>query len=337
MPLILTPRRLRQRSEFYRELTALLNAGLPLLQTLDQLRAHPPDRAWQPDLARAAAEIENGATFTEALRCLGSRLTAFDRALVEAGERSGRLAECSHLLADYYDERARLARTLLAQVAYPVVLIHLAVLIFPTSALTALVWRSEVGAFLLQKLALLLPAYGLVFLALLAWQGDRGEAWRALLERVTEAVPVLSTARREQALARLAAALEALISAGVSIVEAWDLAAAASGSPALQRAVAAWRSPMAAGEPPSGLMSRSAEFPTVFANLYHTGEVSGQLDQELRHLHRYYQDAATHRMRLFVRGSATCLYVAVLVAVGYQVISFWSGYFGGLLNNPALQ
>ena len=337
MPRIVTPQRLRQKSEFYRELAALLGAGLPLLQTLEQVRVRPPDRSLQPPLARAIADIERGATLAEAMQHLDTWLTSFDRALIEAGERSGRLVESCRLLGDHYDESARLARTLLSQVAYPAALVHLAVVVFPTSLLAGLVWRGETAPFLLQKLALLLPLYGAVFLVLLAFQGQRAEAWRSLMERVTTAIPVLGVARREQALARLAAALEALISAGVSIIEAWDLAADASGSSALRRAVHAWRPQVEAGGLPSEQVNQSSEFPTLFANLYQTGEVSGQLDQELRHLHTYYQDAATHRFRLFVRGGAALLYVAVLIAVGYQIISFWVGYFGGILNNPALQ
>jgi type II secretory pathway component PulF len=340
VPLIVTPQSLRHKSEFFRELAALLGAGLPLLQSLEHLRARPPQPAWRPALAQTIARIENGETLTAALEQLSTWLVSFDRALIEAGERSGRLVESCRLLADHYDERVRLARTLLSQVAYPVALAHLAVLIFPTSFLVGLVWRGDTTAFLLQKLGVLLPLYGLVFLLLLAFQGKRAEAWRSLMERITDWVPLLGTARREQALARLAAALEALISAGVTIIEAWDLAADASGSPALRRAVRAWKPCVEACELPSDQVSQSSAFPALFANLYHTGETSGQLDQELRHLHTYYQEAATNRLRLFVRGSAMALYLAVLVVVGYQIVSFWLGYFGerlNILNDPALQ
>jgi type II secretory pathway component PulF len=337
VPLIVTPRSLRHKSEFFRELAALLGAGLPLLQALEHVRARPPQAAWQPALARTIAGIERGETLTDALQHLSTWMVLFDRALIEAGERSGRLVESCRLLAEHYDERVRLARTLLSQVAYPVALVHLAVLIFPTSYLVGLIWRGESVAFLLQKLGVLLPLYVLGFLVLLAFQGKRAEVWRSLMEGITAWVPGLGTARREQALARLAAALEALISAGVTLIEAWDLAADASGSPALRRAVRGWRPRVEAGELPSEQVSQSPEFPALFANLYHTGETSGQLDQELRHLHAYYQDAATNRLRLFVRGSTMLLYLAVLLAVGYFIVSFYIGYFGGLLNNPALE
>ena len=62
-------------------------------------------------------------------------------------------------------------------------------------------------------------------------------------------------------IARLAAALEALISAGVNIIEAWDLAADASGSPALRRAVAAMET--AGGRRPDAGRSHARTLPSI--------------------------------------------------------------------------
>src|SRR5207249_5145754 len=110
----------------------------------------------------------------------------------------------------------------------------------------------------------------------------RGEAWRSFIERFIRPVPALGRAKHGMALARLAVALEALISAGVSIVDGWQLAADASGSPALRRAVLSWKPGIQAGETPGEMVSRSSAFPELFSNLYNTGEISGQLDDSLR-------------------------------------------------------
>src|SRR5208337_2280457 len=130
----------------------------------------------------------------------------------------------------------------------------------------------------------LAPLYGVVIALVYATQGKHGENWRAVIESLLRPVPLLGTARRYLALARLAAALEALISAGVNIFEAWDVAATASGSPALRRAVAAWRPKVTAGQMPSEAVRQCRLFPETFANLYASGEISGKLDESLRNL-----------------------------------------------------
>ena len=118
---------------------------------------------------------------------------------------------------------------------------------------------------LFAKAALILsPLYGAVALMIYATQSKHGENWRARIEAFLRPVPILGKARHYLALSRLAAALEALISAGVNIFEAWDLAATASGSPALRRAVAAWKPQR--GRRPNAVRSR-APLPAVPGNL----------------------------------------------------------------------
>src|SRR5437016_11958262 len=107
-----------------------------------------------------------------------------------------------------------------------------------------------------------------------AAQSRHSETWRSWFEAILRPVPVLGTARHYLALSRLAAALEALINAGVTIVEAWELAATASGSPALRRTVLAWRPNMNAGETPAEVVRASRRFPELFASQYTSGEVS---------------------------------------------------------------
>jgi type II secretory pathway component PulF len=133
----------------------------------------------------------------------------------------------------------------------------------------------------------------------------------------------------------LAAALEALINAGVPIIGGWELAAAASGSPALRRAVATWKFPLETGQTPAELLSNSPEFPQIFANLYHTGEVSGQLDDTLRHLHAHYKDEGSRKLHLVSQWGPRIIYAGVVVFVGFKIISFYHGYFN-LLNQVML-
>src|SRR5204863_7691010 len=109
--------------------------------------------------------------------------------------------------------------------------------IVPVVRLTDLVLKGDVMGFLLQKLSFFGPLWLVVILMILACQGRHGEAWRSFMEKIFRPIPVLGSARRALALARLSAALEALISAGVTILEAWQIAVLACGSPALNRSL----------------------------------------------------------------------------------------------------
>ncbi|WCJ59841.1 type II secretion system F family protein [Fontisphaera persica] len=328
MPLA-TPGRLQQQAEVYRQLGNLIQAGVPILQGIRLLRQSPP-AAWASRLAgQCLAALEEGTTLTEAFHRVHPPLPEFDLALIEAGEQGGRLVEVLRLLASHYELQAQIARQTLSDLLYPVFLLHFAVFIFP---LPNLVVTGNVAGFLLQTGGLLVPLYLLLGLLWYAFRPTHSETWRARMERWMEWVPVLGKARRKLVLARLTAALQALINAGVPIFRAWELAAAASGSPAIRRAVGQWPPLLAAGQTPAELVKASGCFPTMFANLYASGEVSGRLDEELRHLQFLYSEEGQHEMRLFWSWVPKITYLIIALAIAYKIITSYLGYFSGVFK-----
>ncbi len=329
MPLEFTPSQFFRRAEFYHQLGALTGAGLGLTRGLEQLKRHPPSRSYRRPIGRLLEELAHGFTLTESVQRMGQWLPAFDVALLQAGEQSGRLEACFRLLADYYRDRAQLARKLMADLGYPVILLHLAIFIFPFAQFFL---TGNLAAYLRQTLGLLLPLYLFVALVIYASQSRHGETWRGWLESLLAPIPVLGTARHYLALSRLAAALEALLSAGVTVIEAWELAAAASGSPALRRAVLAWRPLVRGGQTPAETVSACSRFPELFANQYTTGEVSGTLDETLRRLHHYYQEEGSRKLHAVAQWTPRGFYFVVVLMIAWRVVGFWSGYFKQIGN-----
>ncbi|MGA9779525.1 MAG: type II secretion system F family protein [Limisphaerales bacterium] len=320
MPFIVTPRQLDQRAELFHQLAQLTSAGIGIIPALEQIKRGPPSHSYREPLQRLLDELARGAIVAEALNRLGW-LPAFDLALIEAGERSGRIDACFRLLAQYYNDRARLIRQTIADLMYPVSVFHLAVFV---STLLEFLWS---GPWLLVLLGGLIPLYAATAFLIYAGQDRHNEAWRTKVESVVRFIPVLGTARHYLALARLATALEALISAGVNIFEAWELAATASGSPALRRAVAGWRPKVTAGQTPSEAVRACRLFPDMFANFYASGEVSGKLDESLRHLNRLYSEEGLRKLHLVSKWVPRFIYFMVVLFVGYIVIRFWTNYF----------
>ncbi len=324
MSLIFTPGQLSQRADFYQRLGQLSSAGLGLIQALEQLKRNPPSSAYRAPVGRVLEQIAAGCTLTDALRDQGHWLPAFDLALLEASEKSGRLDAGFRMLADYYTGRARLGRQMISDLTYPVFLLHFAVFIFPFAQFFI---SGNWVVYLCQTLGVLVPLYAVALLAVFMAQNRHGEAWRAGIEMLLHPVPVLGTARQYLALARLAAALEALLSAGVTIIEAWELAATASGSPRLRRIVLGWRPRLNAGETPAEMVSASRWFPELFTSQYATGEISGQLDDTLRRLRAYYQEEGTRKLHAVAQWTARFIYFGVVLMIAWRILSFYMGYF----------
>jgi type II secretory pathway component PulF len=329
MQLTATPGQLGRRAAFYFELAQLTSAGVGLIGAVQHLATHPAGRHQRESLRIVLGHLDSGLTFSEALRGVPGWLPELDLALIQGGEMSGRLDTSFRTLAGFYDERARMARQFLGDIAYPVFLFHFAVFLLPFAAF---ITSGDLASYARDTLGVLLPCYALIALIIYASQGTHGERWRSLWEKLLGAVPLLGRARRELTLARLAAALEALLSAGVSIVQAWILAADASGSPAAKRTVASWREHLEAGHTPSDMVSASGFFPPLFASHYATGELSGSLEEQLGRLHRYYSESGMRTMRAISAWAPRLFYLVVVLLIAYRVLRFWSGYFQNINN-----
>ena len=326
MQLIVTPGQLNQRAEMYNTLGTLLSAGLTAPKALEQLHSNPPSRSLRAPIAQWQQYLREGVSVGDAVGQMGGWMPAFDVALVTAGDHSGRLDACFKLLAGYYEERAQMARKMISDLLYPVFLFHFVVLVF--AFLDFLSSGHSLVRFSLILLGILVPIYAAAAFLIFAGQGRHGEKWRSVVENILRPIPLLGKARRCLALARLAAALEALLSAGVIITSAWELAVAASGSPALGRAVRGWKEKVESGATPAELIKASPEFPEMFASLYATGEISGQLDETLGRLHRHYQEEGSRKMRLIAEWSPKLIYYTVMLLIAWYIVSFYYHQYG---------
>lgn len=324
MAIILTPKSLGQKAELYHQLGALISAGVGLPRAIETVLRSPPSRSLRPILAQLNLGLESGLTFTESLRQSKTEMPEFDIALIEASEVSGRMDWGLQLLAEHYRERASMLRGVINDMLYPVFVFHAAVFIFPfAQAFLSGNW----GGYFVQVSTPLLVVYASVFFIIYASQGRRGEAWRAALERAMMCIPMIRLARQAWALCRLSVALEALISAGIPIIQSWTLAGGASGSPLLRRRIESWQQALEGGQTPGELIGQSREFPDVFASQYQTGELSGKLDHVLKRLHSYYLEEATRRTRLLAQWIPRLIYLGLVLAIAYRIVSFYTGYF----------
>lgn len=321
--LMFTPGQLAHRGDLYFQLGQYLGAGVSISSALQYLAKQPPSRAYSEPIQHSLAALGRGASLSEAF-AQTEFLPEFDLALIGAGEKSGRLDGCFRILANYYHGRAQMARQILSDMAYPVVLLHLAVFLLPFADFFM---SGDIMRYLRQTLGVLVPFYAAVVAVVWAGQSRHGQRWRSVLETLLRPVPVLGKARESLALSRLCMALESLLAAGVTIVEAWELAARASNSPRLARVVAAWRPALDSGVTPAEAVQSSGAFPEMFTAQYATGEVSGQLDDVLHRLHLYYHEDSTRKIRAVSTWLPRLFYFAVVLIIAYRVVNFWADYF----------
>lgn len=320
--MILTPKRIEQRAEFYRQVSTMMDAGLSLIQSLQILNRPHHFRMFAQPISRLLKRLEQGATFTEAAASI-RWVSDFDLALFDVGEKSGRLDACFRLLAEFYHQRAKALRKAIGHLLYPLFVVHVAILLFPFPELFL---TGNFSRYLIQIGSFFVPLYSLIFIVMYLSQGQHGTLIRSILEKVFAQVPLLGMGQKALSLSRFCLSLQSLLNAGTNMGQAWRLAANASGSPQLQREVASYEMQIEKGKTPGELLSHSRFFPEMFVSTYQNGEISGRIDTNLKRMHTHFQDEGFGKLELFAFWFPWLIYLFILMGVAFHILRSFPFY-----------
>ncbi len=238
-------RRGNERAGVYRELGALLGAGLPMMAALDSLVESAEWAAVAPALAGVRDRIREGASPADAFEASG--VTPLEVSLLRAGQRAGEIAAVFTKLADLLEEEAAIRERVRSALLYPAIVSTAALLI----AAGVFLWLLPAFARMFEESRVTLPpltraviaigrassaAFGPAVLAVVAvgWairrRWGRSPRCRAALERWVWQLPWVGPAREALVGLRFARTLALLLRGGIPMIEALELSANACGS-----------------------------------------------------------------------------------------------------------
>jgi type IV pilus assembly protein PilC len=336
---MVTPGQLNRRAQLYDQLGSMIAAGVTLVKALEMASRNNSLRASRKTILALISHLQEGHTFSDSMTKIQGWMPEFDVALLSVGEETGRLDSSFKLLARYYASRAKIIRDTISGLLVTVMTLNVFLLVFPLGYLISFAQGimnndfAQCLPFIIEKIAVFGVFYGSVFILIFACQGNRGEGWRAAVEFIFRTIPMLRTAIKYLALARLASALGALTNAGVSVIKSWELASAACGSPHLKREILKWSPQLETGVTPADMVNQIHYFPEMFRNLYSSAEISGKLDETLVRLHNYYEEEGFHTLQLFTRILNGIIYGSVAALVAFNVIHFWMNYYGTMMQS----
>lgn len=328
-------RRLRTevRAMLYREIGALLRAGLPLTEALEVLIQSPELGVSRATLAGIRDRVREGATMADALAAAGRQVTAFEQAVVQSGERSGRLGEVFERLAAFLEEQAQVSARMQTALIYPAIVLVLALVIvvmmlgFLVPALGRMLEEARMPLPWLTRAMLaigrwVLPALAplaLAALAGIAWWRARlaaDERWRRRRDRFLFRVPVWGEAYGALVNLRFARTLALLLRGGVTLVEGIGLAGRATGNAWTLDLCGALAEQVRHGQKFSDALRVTPPLNTSLPAWVRAGEVSGQLDVMLESAATRYQQQWDRRMARLL----SLLEPALILVVGVFVL-----------------
>ncbi|MCX6900917.1 MAG: type II secretion system F family protein [Verrucomicrobia bacterium] len=316
---------------FYRQLAAMLNAGVSMERALQSLKRAAPGGRLRRVSAAVGEHIRVGGDLAEAMGEHEWVFPQLHRELVRIGERTGTVDRALRQLAEMMEQMAAIRKEVWAQMLYPLLLLHLSVVLGPLPMLVFTRDYSAYGRAILSSLAFLYVVAVIIWWIIRRVSKNRSKL--AFADRLVLVVPVVGKIHRDLSLARLFSALKALLNAGIGILEAMPRAGAASGSATLAAAACAAVPELKRGE--SLVTAMGGALPPNALGLIATGQESGKLDDMLDHLERHFFEESRRRLRAMAEWLPKLIYVSIVFWVGWQILQMGCGYgrmLSGVLN-----
>lgn len=325
-----------ERTMFYREMVALLQAGLPLVAALDVLVQSPDMGATRPILAALRDKIKEGASLATALADASRKVSSYEKAVIAAGERAASLGTVLERLAIFLDEQARLRDRFVTALIYPAIIFFVAIAIaigllgfgIPRIA-NLLMEDSHIALPLLTRgmirfgslfMHVGLPALALALAGAVFW-------WRTLacdpekardFNRRLFGVPVIGPGYAILVSLRFARTLALLLNGGVSLIDGLPLAGEATGSRWVANLVAAEADAVRHGRSLADMLRHIPPFGSLFGWVQ-VGEASGalarMLDSAADRLQQQWDRFLTRRMNMLEPVLILIIGVFVLLVV----------------------
>ncbi|MCG2661128.1 MAG: type II secretion system F family protein [Kiritimatiellae bacterium] len=325
-----------ERTMFYRELVALLRAGLPLVAALDVLVQSPDMGTTRPIMAALRDKIKEGASLAAALSRASRTVSSYEKAVIAAGERAASLDTVLERLADFMDEQARLRDRFVTALIYPAIIFFVAIAIaigllgFGIPRIGNLLMEdSHVALPLLTRCMIRfgslfmhagLPAVALALVGAVFW-------WRSMaldpekardFNRRLFGIPVIGPGYTILVSLRFARTLALLINGGVSLIDSLPLAGEATGSRWVAERVAAEADAVRHGRSLADMLRRIPPFGSLFGWVQ-VGEASGalarMLDSAADRLQQQWDRFLTRRMNMLEPVLILIIGVFVLLVV----------------------
>jgi type IV pilus assembly protein PilC len=328
---------------FTRQFSTMINAGLPLVQSLTILAEQTENERFRAIITQVLNDIQAGQTLADAMRRHPKVFTDLYVNMVAAGEAGGILDIILNRLAVFLEKNDALIRKIKGAMTYPLVVLFVVI-----GATTMLLWQVvPVFASIFEGAGLALPGptvvvlsisgflqsyihllvLGLVALAFAVRQYYRTSSGQLVIDTLLLRMPVMGPLIRKAAVSRFTRTLGTLVSSGVSILEGLEITARTAGNRVVHDAVMKSRQSIAGGATIAEPLRASGVFPPMVVQMINVGEQTGGLDEMLSKIADFYDDEVDAAVSALTSILEPVMIVIMGVVIGGMVVAMYMPMF----------
>ncbi len=324
---------------FYSQLASLLKNGVPLIKSLQVLRAQAGNQTLQNALDDIISRIEEGQTLGDSFARHPRLFNEVAVNMARAGAEGGFLEDALERVAMFTEHQAELKARTIGSLIYPIVLAVVGTLV--VSALLIFVvpqfevmfarleergemplftkWLLTLSNFLKYRGWVVLLVFAILYFALRVQL--RTERGKQSLDLFKFRVPLFGAIFRNLAISRFCRVLGTLLKNGVPILKGLEISRDAAGNLVLSQAIANATENITSGEKLSVPLSKSGHFPRNVTEMISVAEESNTLDLVLVNIADGLEKETTRRLDLMVKMIEPLMLMVMAVIILFVVIA----------------
>jgi len=339
---------------FNQQLSALLRAGIPVLQSINLLKNRSGSSTLRVLLADVEEKIKSGVPLSDAFEAQGTFPKIYTASLL-AGEKSGALDDVLARFVDYLKRNVAVSRKLRGALAYPLFLLAAASFMVAFLTLYIVPRMSDlfkglsanqglplvtvvvltVSSTIASNIWWLLPLVLVLVFSLVVWL--RTPNGKLLLGKFLLRLPIAGALIRQMTMAQVARSLSTLLSGGITVPDAWDIASQSITNMELRRRSQAVLPLIREGRLFTESLEKANWMPELALDMIGIGEKSGSLREMLDEVANFYDAESEVKLEqlttllepvilVFMAGIVITILLAIYLPI-IQTIS--SGPFSG--------
>ena len=337
---------------FNQELAALLRAGLPLVQGLDLMLERMADANLRSVLSDVRDRVKSGVELSEAFAAFGDLFPRLYAPTLKAGERSGELEQVIRRFVRYQRLVLEARKKAFSALIYPAVLVGLSIAMILVMTFFVVPkfsgFFADVGADLPAITQFVLAVAGLAarrtlgvpnsvwavvalaagIFALRSWARTPDGA--VAVDRAKLRLPLLGPVLRLFALSEFCRSLSTLLTGGMPLVPAFEIAVGAVGNASIRNALTPRIQLVREGRTFHGSLEDSGEFPPMAIDMIKVGEATGSLDEMLGNVSVFFDERVETRLQRILTLVEPMMLVFMGLIIGILLVSIYLPLFGAI-------
>jgi type IV pilus assembly protein PilC len=328
---------------FNQELATLLKAGMPLVQSLDILRARVANPTFKGVLDGVYEKVKAGSSLSDAFAEHGTLFPPVYAASLMAGERSGNLDAVIRRYVAYEKVIGAVRRRTISAMIYPAILVTMMMVLIGIIVLRVVPAFSDFYSNFGRELPLStriivgfsnaavnnfwVITIALVggIISLVTWLKQSGQ--RERIDRVLLTLPWVGKTAWKFGTAQIARTLATLLGGGIPLVNALEISVRAMSNRHLARQLDEVRHRVQEGQSFAGALLARGVFPDVAVKMVEVGESTGALQEMLNSLADFYDEEIETEVARFITAIEPLLLVIMGVVIAMVVLALYMPLF----------